>query len=182
MAEARAVVADLTALDRTALETLVLAQQEKLLSRDSEIEQLELKLEELEARRAERTAATTSDIPEKNKPTRRPLPEHLPREVHTNLPQDKACFQCGGELCKLGENVSEMLEYIPASFKVIRHVRPKLSCTKCDVIIEAPCTAATNRSQTCRAGAAGACAGVEVCRPLSSLSPVGDLRSRGHRS
>jgi transposase len=42
------------------------------------------------------------------------------------------------ELRKLSEDVSEMLEYVPASFKVIRHVRPKLSCTKCDVIVEAP--------------------------------------------
>jgi transposase len=164
MAEARAVVADLTTLDRTALEALVLAQQEKLLSRDTEIEhlklviaklrrmmfgrksetvrreidQLELKLEELETRQAEHATATTSDTPAKNKPTRRPLPEHLPREVHTHLPDEVACTQCGGELRKLGEDVSEMLEYVPASFKVIRHVRPKLSCTKCDVIVEAP--------------------------------------------
>jgi transposase len=161
---ARAVAADLTALDRTALEALILAQQEKLLSRDSEIEhlkliiaklrrmmfgtksekvtreieQLELKLEELEARQAERERATSTDTPAKNKPTRRPLPEHLPREVHTHLPQQDACTQCGGELRKLGEDVSEMLEYVPASFKVIRHIRPKLSCTKCDVIVEAP--------------------------------------------
>jgi transposase len=41
-------------------------------------------------------------------------------------------------LRKLGEDISEMLEYIPASFKVIRHVRPKFCCTKCDVIVEAP--------------------------------------------
>ena len=38
---------------------------------------------------------------------------------------------------QLGEDVSEMLEYVPARFKVIRHVRPKLSCTKCDVIVQA---------------------------------------------
>jgi transposase len=171
MDRARAALADLTALDRTALEALIVAQQselsaqqEKLLSRDSEIEhlklviaklrrmmfgtksekvareieQLELKLEELEVRQAERERATSTDTPAKNKPTRRPLPEHLPREVHTHLPQEDACSQCGGELRKLGEDVSEMLEYVPASFKVIRHIRPKLSCTKCDVIVEAP--------------------------------------------
>jgi transposase len=40
-------------------------------------------------------------------------------------------------LCKLGEDVSEMLEYMPASFFVVRHVRPKLSCTKCDHIVQA---------------------------------------------
>jgi transposase len=161
---ARAGLADLTTLDRTALEALVLAQREKLRSRDSEIEhlklviaklrrmmfgtksekvtreieQLELRLEELETRRSERSATTAAVTDGTNKPTRRPLPEHLPREVHTHLPQQDSCSQCGGELRKLGEDVSEMLEYTPASFKVIRHVRPKLSCTKCDVIMEAP--------------------------------------------
>src|SRR6201987_5545606 len=161
---ARAALADLTTLDRTALEALVLAQQEKLRGRDSEIEhlklviaqlrrmmfgtnsekvtreieQLELKLEELETRRAEQARTTSTVTDAKIKPTRRPLPQHLPREVHTHLPQQDACSQCGGELRKLGEDVSEMLEYVPASFKVIRHIRPKLSCTKWDVIVEAP--------------------------------------------
>jgi transposase len=161
---ARAALADLTTLDRTALEALVLTPQEKLLSRDSEIEhlrlviaklrrmmfgtksekvtreieQLELRLEELETRQCERTAITGAVLDSTNKPTRRPIPEHLPREVHTHLPQQDSCSECGGELCKLSEDVSEMLEYTPASFKVIRHVRPKMSCTKCDVIVEAP--------------------------------------------
>lgn len=40
-------------------------------------------------------------------------------------------------MSKLGEDVSEVLEYVPAQFKVIRHVRPKLSCTKCDAIVQA---------------------------------------------
>jgi len=48
-----------------------------------------------------------------------------------------ACPDCGGELSKLGEDVSEMLEYVPASCFVVRHVRPKLSCTKCDHIVHA---------------------------------------------
>jgi transposase len=102
-----------------------------------EIEQLELKLEELETRHAERGAATAVSSPSKNKPTRGPLPEHLPREVHTHLPAEDACPECGGGLRKLGEDVSEILEYVPESFKVIRHVRPKLNCTKCNVIVEA---------------------------------------------
>jgi transposase len=163
MADAHVAV-DLSMLDREALHALVLAQQEKLLSRDSEIEhlklviaklrrmmfgtksekvareieQLELKLEELETRQAERAEAVATSNTLRNKPARRPLPEHLPREVHMHLPAEDACSQCGGELRKLGEDISEMLEYIPASFKVIRHVRPKLCCTKCDVIVEAP--------------------------------------------
>jgi len=40
-------------------------------------------------------------------------------------------------LRKLGEDVSEMLEYVPASFFVIRHVRPKLSCSRCERIVQA---------------------------------------------
>jgi transposase len=138
----------------------VVAQQEKLLSRNSEIEhlkliiaklrrmmfgtksekiareveQLELKLEELETGEAARppaAAAPSSSTPHRKR-KRRPLPEYLPRETHTHMPAEEACSACGGQLSKLGEDVSEMLEYIPASFKVIRHVRPKMCCTRCD--------------------------------------------------
>ena len=53
-------------------------------------------------------------------------------------PAQQACPECGGALHKLGEDISEVLDYIPASFIVIRHVRPKLSCCGCDVIVQAP--------------------------------------------
>lgn len=110
------------------------------------IEQLELKLEELEARKAEQAAGVENRIPlqtapsstAKGKPARRPLPEHLARETKIHEPQQKRCPECGGKLSTLGEDVSEMLEYVPAYFKVIRHVRPKLSCTGCDCIVQAP--------------------------------------------
>jgi transposase len=110
---------------------------------ERQIEQLELKLEELEANRAEcapaveqPTVASTPAVV--TKPARRPLPEHLPRQIETHTPAEQACPQCGGTLARLGEDVSEMLEYVPASFKVIRIVRPKLSCTGCDAIVQAP--------------------------------------------
>jgi hypothetical protein len=103
-----------------------------------EIDQLELQLEELEVRKAERDSATPLSEPPPKRSSRQPLPEHLLREVHVHMPAVDACAACGGELRKLGEDVSEILEYVPASFKVIRHVRPKLCCTKCDVILEAP--------------------------------------------
>ena len=48
------------------------------------------------------------------------------------------CPACGGELRKLGEDVAEMLEIVPARFKVIRHVRPKLSCRACSTVVQAP--------------------------------------------
>src|SRR6266536_102095 len=105
-----------------------------------QIEQLELRLEELESKR-EATSPVEGQPREPSifitspaaKPVRRALPEHLPRETQTHAPKQAKC-DCGGELRKLGEDVSEVLEYVPDHFKVIRHVRTKLSCTKCDCI------------------------------------------------
>jgi transposase len=109
-----------------------------------QIEQLELRLEELETNRSapepnapEPAPILASSTPTPAKPTRRALPDHLPRETRRHEPKETVCPQCQGELCKLGEDVSEMLEYVPASFRVIRHVRTKLSCTKCDCIVQA---------------------------------------------
>jgi transposase len=111
-----------------------------------DIEQLELQLEDLEAGNAERQEQTERTLTPAvaaifaaamRKPARRPLPHHLPREVELHEPEEKDCPACGGSLSKLGEDVSEVLEYVPARFKVIRHIRPKLSCTKCDVIVQA---------------------------------------------
>ena len=79
------------------------------------------------------------------KPRRAPrqLPEHLPRETRVHQPVGLAlgtlcaCAECGGKLRQLGEDVSEQLEYVPASFKVIRHLRPKLACVRCERIFQA---------------------------------------------
>ncbi len=111
---------------------------------ERQIEQLELRLEELESNRSEQEPpapapppVTASAITAAAKPTRRALPDHLPRQTRRHEPKETACPQCQGALRKLGEDVSEMLEYVPASFVVIRHVRTKLSCTKCDCIVQA---------------------------------------------
>jgi transposase len=74
----------------------------------------------------------------RRKPARRPLPAELPRETETITPEQEACPGCGGTLRSLGEDVSETLEYIPARFIVIRTVRPKLSCSCCSQIVQAP--------------------------------------------
>ena len=71
------------------------------------------------------------------KRARQPLPAHLPRETHKVLPKQEACPDCGGALKPLGEDVSEILEYVPEHFKVIRQVRPKLACACCDKIVQA---------------------------------------------
>jgi transposase len=110
---------------------------------ERQIEQLELRLEELESKRSEQEpnppapAPVTASSTPITKPTRRALPDHLPRQTRRHEPKETVCPECQGELRKLGEDVSEMLEYVPASFVVIRHVRTKLSCTKCDCILQA---------------------------------------------
>ncbi len=110
---------------------------------ERQIEQLELQLDELEAAQAEKTGAAnacsfrTSAAKAATKPARRPLPAHLPRETRNILPKQEACPDCGGKLKSLGEDVSETLEYVPAHFKVIRQVRPKLACACCDKIVQA---------------------------------------------
>jgi transposase len=107
-----------------------------------QIEQLELQLDELQTAQAETRADSpspeaTEQAADSAKPVRRPLPAHLPRQVRTILPKETACPDCGGELKALGEDVSEMLEYVPAHFQVIRQVRPKLACSRCDKIVQA---------------------------------------------
>jgi transposase len=108
---------------------------------NEKIAQLELTLEELESEEASLPVLLVP-LPStiRSKPVRRALPEHLPREriVHDPLPDAAcACPQCGGAMRFLGEDVAEILEYVPSRFKVIRHVRPKLSCSGCQKIVQA---------------------------------------------
>jgi len=98
---------------------------------DQQIEQLELQLEDLEAEEAVAEAQAPVEVTPRKKAERKPLPPHLPREEHVHAPASEACPHCGGNLKYLGEDVSEQIEYVPASFRVIRHVRPKLACVCC---------------------------------------------------
>jgi transposase len=109
---------------------------------DREIAQLELQLDELHEDEGHAAATSPTAVqalirraPEK--PYRKPLPDHLPREEKVHEPAC-TCPSCGGAMRKLGEDVTEVLEYVPASFKVIRHVRPKLSCRVCETIAQSP--------------------------------------------
>ena len=113
-----------------------------------QVEQFELQLEETETEQAaaeEEIAAPALEAGPalKSRPSRKPLPTHLPREVVTHLPGQDCCPDCGGQLRSFGEDVAEILEYIPANFKVIRHVRPKFACKKCERVVEAPAPSRT---------------------------------------
>jgi transposase len=115
---------------------------------DREIEQLELVLGELEESMAESNARTEQARQERASPARakpadrkpggrKPLPAHLPREQVVHQPPP-ACVCCGGKvLRKIADDLTEVLEYVPSSFKVMQHVRPKLSCRDCETIVQA---------------------------------------------
>jgi transposase len=68
----------------------------------------------------------------RNKPKRKPLPKHLPRDTIIHDIEDKTCACCSHELHRMGEETSEQLEFMPASIKVIEHVRLKYSCRHCE--------------------------------------------------
>ena len=119
------------------LQRMMFGQKSEKLAR--QIDQLQLELEELHINQGEREPASQAPAPSaRPAPQRRPLPEHLPRDIEQHLPQEAACPDCGGAWKQLGEDVSEVLEFVPASFKVVRHVRPRLACTCCDRMAQAP--------------------------------------------
>ena len=91
--------------------------------REAQIEQLELRLEELEIRRRRETAAVEPSMPASiaaARPVRRPLPITCHEKCESVFPNREACPDCGGKLKHLGEDVSEILEYMPASLKVMQ--------------------------------------------------------------
>lgn len=109
------------------------------------LEQMELQLEELEADAGEdelaaEIAVKTSAVKafERKRPSRKPFPEHLPRErVVIAAPTNCAC--CGSvKLSKLGEDITETLEGVPRQWKVIQTVREKFTCRECEKITQPP--------------------------------------------
>ena len=110
------------------------------------LDQMELELEELEATAtedelsAERAAAKAQTVQsfQRKRPSRKPFPDHLPRErVVVAAPQSCPC--CGSsKLSKLGEDITETLEVVPRQWKVIQTVREKFSCRDCETIAQPP--------------------------------------------
>ncbi|EYD76786.1 Mobile element protein [Rubellimicrobium mesophilum DSM 19309] len=102
-------------------------------------EQLQLALETSEIASAAMAARLRlPDVEEKDKPTRRPIPEHIPRQEVELTPAGDCCAGCGGTLRRLGEDVTEELEYVPGRFIVNRIVRPRLACSGCERFTQAP--------------------------------------------
>ena len=110
-------------------------------SEKMDIAQLRLMFDEIDT-----PAAANDDVgspgevqaPTPRKPgTRAPIPAHVPRQVVEHQPG--ACAPgCSGRQTQIGEDVTEVLDYVPARFRVIRHVRPRVACRACEQIRQAP--------------------------------------------
>ena len=117
---------------------------------DATLMQLQLALADLQVSAADEVydqasvpVEESTQAPVKNHVTRlrrvpRAFPEHLPHETIVHAPASCTCPDCGAAMRQLGEDISEMLDYIPGYFKVLRHVRPKLSCSHCARVIQLP--------------------------------------------
>lgn len=109
------------------------------------LDQMELQLEELEADASEDELAAEMAVRsstvrafERKRPSRKPFPEHLPRE-RVVIAAPRNCLCCGSaKLAKLGEDVTETLEVIPRQWKVIQTVREKFTCRECEKITQPP--------------------------------------------
>ena len=101
---------------------------------DADLAALEAELQALSPAPAEPT--NTADTP-KAKPRRAPLPAHLPRVEITHEPEHTQC-SCGCQMKRIGEDVSEKLDYTPGTFTVERHVRGKWACGACQKLTQAP--------------------------------------------
>jgi transposase len=110
------------------------------------LEQMELELEDLETAAtedelaAETAAVRTQTVQsfQRKRPSRKPFPDHLPRE-RIVIAAPESCPCCGSaKLSKLGEDITETLEVIPRQWKVIQTVREKFSCRTCETITQPP--------------------------------------------
>ncbi len=111
-------------------------------------DQLQLGLEDLEQAHAEVEAEEEKDDPQlkahrtRQRRAERPsLPEHLPRIEVVVEPQTAACPCCSGAMVRIGEDVGERLDVVPAQYRVIVTRRPKYACRACQEIIQAPAPA-----------------------------------------
>jgi transposase len=148
-------------------EALVRTLQEKLSEREREIDHLQAQLDKLRRmnfgrqseKMARRIAQMETDLkrlqqesdtltgrvddppvprPLRQTRTRKPFPASLPRDEKRLQPAQACCPGCGSALSYLGEDTAEQLELIRSAFRVIRTVREKHACQKCDHIVQAP--------------------------------------------
>jgi hypothetical protein len=144
-----------------------------------EVEQLELRLDEVladiaasgGAGDAEDESASAKAPEEKaQRRGRKPLPDSLPRRDVEHLPAEGcACQSCVGALRKVGEDITEILEYRPGRFEVVRHIRPAFSRRTCEAMTHASTLLCLGQGRA--AGLSGPHRGVSG---RGALAPLGD--------
>ena len=207
-----ATLPDLNALPADALRALILTQHEQLISREREIEhlqlllaklhrmqfgrkseklqrqieQLELRLEELESHRSEKecnaaepASVIASSTPTATKPTRRALPDHLPRQTRRHEPKETVCPQCQGELRKTGRRCFRDAGVCARQFHGDSARAHQAELHEVRLHRAGRSAQPSDRARGSGAGTAGACAGLEVLRSLAALSAIGDVRATG---
>ncbi len=92
---------------------------------------------ELELLKDDAPCATIAK-PKRPRAGRQPLPAHLPRIEHRHEPESCTCGQCGQDLVKIGEDITEQLDVEPAKFFVHRHIRPQYACRACETVTAEP--------------------------------------------
>ncbi len=96
---------------------------------EEDIAAIEMELEAL--------SPTAAEQRERKQAKRQPLPQELPRREIHHEPVSTTCG-CGCTLTRIGEDVSEKLDYQPGTFSVERHIRGKWCCRDCDSLVQAP--------------------------------------------
>ena len=151
-------------------------------SSSESIEQLQLALETSEIAVAKMTAKLRlPDEEPKDKPKRRPIPDHIPRMEVELTTGDDDCAQCGGGLRRLGEDVTEELEYVPGRFIVNRIVRPRFACSGCEAFTQAPLPSRPIERGRPGPGLLAHVSGQQIRRSPAALSPERHLRARRDR-
>jgi len=97
---------------------------------DADIAAIEQELQDL-------TPAAKTDTQTRQQPKRAALPAELPRVDVQHEPDSTTC-QCGCQLKRIGQDVSEKLDYTPGVMTVERHIRGKWACSNCETLIQAP--------------------------------------------
>ncbi|OVZ66451.1 MULTISPECIES: IS66 family transposase [unclassified Pigmentiphaga] len=100
-------------------------------------ETLDADLAAIEDELQQLTVGSQPSKPTPQQPKRTPLPAQFPRTEIRHEPASTTCG-CGCALKRIGEDISEKLDYLPGVFTVERHVRGKWACTQCETLIQAP--------------------------------------------
>jgi hypothetical protein len=130
---------------------------------------------------AEREMPPADRAPRQRAP-RKPLSEHLSRDEKVYLSATTDCPACGGNLKQLGEDVAVQLEFVPASFRVIRNIRPQTSLRVMGCHFAGASAKPADRAWHHRTWLAGTRAGRQVRRPPFAERPDRDLCARRRRS